>query len=76
MELQLSEFSIFRWFKYTLKPPNSIPIGKFRLTIWDTSFWNFLVKFGHNGPILVIFDICHFLMIPGLFEYFSEDGCL
>ena len=27
------------------------------------------------GPILVIFEICHFLMIPGLFEYFSENGC-
>ena len=26
------------------------------------------------GPILVIFEICHFLMIPGLFEYFSENG--
>ena len=27
------------------------------------------------GPILVIFEICHFLMIPGPFEYFSENGC-
>ena len=26
------------------------------------------------GPILVIFEICHFLMIPGPFEYFSENG--
>ena len=26
------------------------------------------------GPILVIFEICHFLAIPGLFEYFSENG--
>ena len=26
-------------------------------------------------PILVIFEICHLLMIPGLFEYFSERGC-
>ena len=26
-------------------------------------------------PILVIFEICHFLMIPGLFEYFSENEC-
>ena len=26
-------------------------------------------------PILVIFEICHFLTIPGLFEYFSENGC-
>ena len=42
--------AIFRWFKFTLKPPNSIASEKFRLAIWDTSFWNFLVKFGHNGP--------------------------
>ena len=24
------------------------------------------------GPILVIFEICQFLTIPGPFEYFSE----
>ena len=27
------------------------------------------------GPILVIFEICHFFAIPGPFEYFSENGC-
>ena len=26
------------------------------------------------GPILVIFEICHFLTISGSFEYFSENG--
>ena len=26
------------------------------------------------GPILVIFEICHFLTIPGPFEYFSANG--
>ena len=25
-------------------------------------------------PIIVIFEICHFLMTPGPFEYFSENG--
>ena len=25
-------------------------------------------------PNLIIFEICHFLMIPGPFEYFSENG--
>ena len=34
------------------KPPHSIPIGKLRLAIWDTSFWTFLVKFGHKGLFL------------------------
>ena len=42
--------SVFRWFKFTLKPPYSIPIGKLRLAIWDTSFWTFWLKFGHKGP--------------------------
>ena len=28
------------------------------------------------GPIMAIFDICPFLMAPGLFEYFSENRCL
>ena len=41
---------LFRWFKFTLKPPNRITREKLQLAIWDTSFWNFLVKFGHNGP--------------------------
>ena len=43
-------FLVFRGFKFTLKPPNSIACGKLRLAIWDTSFWTFWVKFGHNGP--------------------------
>ena len=47
--IQLS-LTIFRWFKFTLKPPNSITHDKLRLAIWDTSFWTFWVKFGHNGP--------------------------
>ena len=27
-----------------------IAIGKLRLAIQDTSFWNLWVKFGHKGP--------------------------
>ena len=41
---------LFRWFKLTLKPPYSITHGKLWLVIWNTSFWTFLVKFGHKGP--------------------------
>ena len=41
---------VFRWFKFTLKPPYSIVHDKLRLAIWDTSFWTFWVKFGHKGP--------------------------
>ena len=41
---------IFRWFKFTLKPPYSIAHDNLRLAIWDTSFWTFWLKFGHKGP--------------------------
>ena len=41
---------IFRWFKFTLKPPYSIVIGNFFSAIWDTSHWNLFVKFGLNTP--------------------------
>ena len=42
--------AVFRWFKFTLKPPNRITRGKLRLAIWDTSFWTSWLKFGHKGP--------------------------
>ena len=42
--------TMFRWFKFTLKPPYSIAHDKLRLAIWDTSFWTFWLKFGHKGP--------------------------
>ena len=45
-----SESLIFRWFKFTLKPPYSIAHDNLRLAIWDTSFWTFWLKFGHKGP--------------------------
>ena len=43
-------FLLFRWFKFTLKPPYSIAHDKLRSAIWDTSFWTFWLKFGHKGP--------------------------
>ena len=42
--------SLFRWFKFTLKPPYSIALDNLGLAIWDTSFWTFWLKFGHKGP--------------------------
>ena len=48
--------------------------GKLRLAIWDTSFWTQGTLRDILGPILVIFEICQFLTIPGPFEYFSENG--
>ena len=41
---------LFRWFKFTLKPPNSMARGNFFSAIWDTSHWNFFVKFGLKTP--------------------------
>ena len=41
---------VFRWFKFTLKPPNSMVHGNFFSAIWDTSHWNFFVKFGLKTP--------------------------
>ena len=38
----IQKWSIFRWFKFTLKPPNSMAHGNFFSAIWDTSHWNFL----------------------------------
>ena len=37
---------LFRWFKFTLKPPYSGASERSLLAIWDTSHWNFFVKFG------------------------------
>ena len=67
---------------FTLKPPYSIRYGKLRLTIWTLPFLDFFGQIWTQrtlrhilGPTLVIFEICHFLAIPGSFEYFSENGC-
>ena len=52
--------------KFTLKPPNSITHDKLQLAIWDISFWIFWSNLDTRdlnilGPILVIFETCHFL---------------
>ena len=74
-DIFLTFWHLFRWFKFTLKPPNSMARGNFFSAIWDTSHWNFVVKFGLNetlwhllGLFLVNFDICQFLATPGPFE--------
>ena len=75
-----SNMPLFRWFKFTLKPAYSIVHGKLGLAIWYTSFWTFWPNLDtrdietyprtYSGH----FEICHFLAIPGPFEYFSENG--
>ena len=51
---------IFRWFKFTLKPPNSMAIGNFFSAIWDTSHWKFFVKFGLKTPYDISYDPFYF----------------
>ena len=46
----VDQILLTRLFKCKLKPPYRITHAKLRLTIWDTSFWTFWVKFGHKGP--------------------------
>ena len=48
------------------------------LAIWDTFFWNFL-SYLHMRDLKTYpwtccshFEICHFMIIPGPFAYFSE----
>ena len=38
--------NVFRWFKFTLKPPYSGASERSLSAIRDTSHWNFFVKFG------------------------------
>ena len=49
-------------------PFGTLPFGLFGSNL-DTETLRHIL-----GPILVIIEICQFLMIPGPFEYFSEKG--
>ena len=49
-------------------PFGTLPFGLFG-QIWTQGTLKHIL-----GPILVIFEIYQFLMIPGPFEYFSENG--
>ena len=40
------QLKLFRWFKFTLKPPYTVAHGNFFSAIWNTSHWHFFVKFG------------------------------
>ena len=37
---------VFRWFKFTLKPPYTVAHGNLLSAIWATSHWTSFVKFG------------------------------
>ena len=80
---------LFRWFKFTLKPPYTVAIGNFFLGNLGHFPLTFLCQIWSQdslrhvlGPHEVHFDICQFLATPGPFEYFgqkqgsSESQCL
>ena len=49
--------SLFRWFKFTLKPPYTITHGNLLSAIWDTSHWTSFVKFGLKTAWDISYDI-------------------
>ena len=74
---------LFRLFKFTLKPPYRIAIGNFFLAIWDTSHWNFLVKFGLKTAWDMSYDILlsllkfvNFWWLQGHLSILAKIGCL
>ena len=75
--------TVFRWFKFTLKPPYRIANGNFFLAIWDTSHWNFLVKFGLKTAWDISYDILlsllkfvNFWSLQGRLSILAKIGCL
>ena len=46
MDKYLVLFCLFRWFRFTLKPPYTLAHGNLLSAIWDTSHWTSFVKFG------------------------------
>ena len=52
-----SEGCVFRWFKFTLKPPYTVAHGNFLSAIWGTSHWTPFVKFGLKTAWDISYDI-------------------
>ena len=48
---------VFRWFKFTLKPPYTVASGNLLSAIWDTSHWTSFVKFGLKTARDISYDI-------------------
>ena len=52
-----SAWPVFRWFKFTLKPPYTVMSGNLLSAIWDTSHWTSFVKFGLKTAWDISYDI-------------------
>ena len=76
-------YSVFRWFKFVLKPPYSVANENLFLAIWDTSHWIFFVKFGLKTAWDISYDIfwqlltyVNFWKLQGHSSIFGKIGCL
>ena len=76
-------FLLFRWFKFTLKPPYSGASERSLSAIWDTSHWNFFVKFGLRTAWDISYDILlsllkfiNFWRLQGRLSILAKIGCL
>ena len=69
----VSSMVIFRWFKFTLKPPYTITHGNLLLAIWDTSHWTSFVKF----ELKTAWDISYDILWPILkyVNFWWLQGC-
>ena len=75
--------AVFRWFKFTLKPPYSGVHERSLLAIWDTSHWNFFVKFGLRTAwdisyhiLLSLLKFVNFWRLQGRLSILAKIGCL
>ena len=75
--------TLFRWFKFTLKPPYSGASEHSLSAIWDTSHWNFFVKFGLRTAWDISYDILlsllkfvNFWRLQGRLSILAKIGCL
>ena len=80
---QATVLFVFRWFKFTLKPPYSGASERSLLAIWDTSHWNFFVKFGLRTAWDISYDILlsllkfvNFWWLQGRLSILAKIGCL
>ena len=64
---------LFRWFKFTLKPPYTVAHGNLSSAIWDTSHWTSFVKFG----LKTAWDISYYILWPILkyVNFWRLQGC-
>ena len=83
IKIHINVSLLFRWFKFTLKPPYSEAHERSLWAIWDTSHWNFFVKFGLRTAWDISYDILlsllkfvNFWRLQGRLSILAKIGCL